>query len=67
MKHMKIYAARDKNTGKLVTDLTTRGNKFWLRQGDCEAAINRYNCGKCHSRKGYDLELVVYELVEVKE
>lgn len=67
MKHMKIYAVRDKNTGKLVTDLTTRSNKFWLRRGDCEAAISRYNCGMCHSRKGYDLELVVYELVEVEE
>ena len=63
---MKLYAARDKNTGKLVTDLTSPGHKFWHRKGDCENAIRNYNSNR-YRRGNYDLELVTYELVEVKE
>lgn len=63
---MKLYAARDKNTGKLISTLTSPGHKFWQRRCDCEAAISRYNCDR-YRRGNYDLELVVYELVEVKE
>lgn len=63
---MKLYAARDKNTGKLVTGLTSPSHKFWHRRADCEAAITRYNYDRW-KRHNYDLELVVYELVEVKE
>lgn len=63
---MKLYAARDKNTGKLVTGLTNPSHKFWHRQGDCENAIRNYN-NSMYKRHNYDLELVVYELVEVKE
>lgn len=63
---MKLYAARDKNTGKLVSDLTSKGHKFWHRRADCEAAIRRYN-GQTYKWRNYDLELVVYELVEIKE
>ena len=29
---MKIYAARDKNTEKFVSDLTSRHKKFWDRK-----------------------------------
>lgn len=60
------YAARDKNTGKLVSGITNPSHKFWQRQGDCESAIRRYNCDR-YKRGNYDLELVTYELVEVKE
>ena len=63
---MKLYAARDKNTGKLVTGLTSPSHKFWQRKGDCENAIMNYN-NERYKRKNYDLELVTYELVEVKE
>lgn len=63
---MKLYAARDKNTGKLVSGLTNPSHKFWHRRGDCEVAIRRYNESK-YKRGNYDLELVVYELVETKE
>lgn len=63
---MKLYAARDKNTGKLVTGLTSPSHKFWHRRADCEAAISRYNNDR-YKWHNYDLELVVYELVEVKE
>ena len=65
-RQMKLYAARDKNTGKLVTSLTNPSHKFWHRRADCEVAINRYNSDR-YKRHNYDLELVVYELIEVKE
>ena len=63
---MKLYAARDKNTGKLVSDLTNPSHKFWHRREDCAAAIRRYY-ERRYRRSNYDLELVVYELVETKE
>lgn len=63
---MKLYAARDKNTGKLVTGLTSPSHKFWQRKSDCEKAIMNYNNSR-YKRTNYDLELVTYELVEVKE
>ena len=34
---MRLYAARDKNTGKLVSGITNPSHKFWQRQGDCES------------------------------
>lgn len=63
---MRLYAARDKITGKLVSNITNPGRKFWQRQGDCENAIKNYNHYNRNYKK-YDLELVTYELVEVKE
>lgn len=63
---MKLYAARDKNTGKLVSDLTNPKHKFWQRKGDCFLAINKYN-HDMYKRGNYDLELVTYELIEVEE
>lgn len=63
---MRLYAARDKNTGKLVSNITNPGHRFWRRQGDCENAIRNYNHYSRNYKK-YDLELVTYELVEVKE
>lgn len=63
---MKLYAARDKNTGKLVSDLTSPGHKFWHRRTDCENAIRNYNMSR-YKYRDYNLELVVYELVEVTE
>lgn len=61
---LRLYAARDKNTGKLVTGLTSPSHKFWHRRADCEAAIRKYN-NSMYKRGNYDLELVEYELVEV--
>lgn len=63
---MRLYAARDKNTGKLVSNITNPGHKFWSRQGDCEKAIRNYNYYN-RNYKEYDLELVTYELTEIKE
>lgn len=66
-KQMKLYAARDKNTGKLVNDITNPSRKFWQRKGDCGKAIRSYNGGYTRARKGYDLELVEFKLVEVNK
>ena len=63
---MKLYAARDKNSGKLVSNITSPGHKFWQRKADCENAINRYKSGDCYRRGNYDLELVTFELIEVE-
>lgn len=51
-----LYAARDKNTGKLVSDITNPRRKFWERQGFCEQAIRNYYA-YCYKPR-YDLELV---------
>lgn len=60
----KIYAARDKSTGKLVSDITNPRRKYWDRRGNAEAAIRNYI--QRRARKYKELELVVYELVEVE-
>lgn len=63
MKTKYIYAVRNKNTGKLVSDLTSKSKKFWLRKADAENAIY----SPYYHYKTCDLELVTYELVEIKE
>lgn len=68
MNNKYLYAARDKSTGKLVCDITSPGKRFWQRQADAIAAINRHNSERgyyYYSRHG-ELELVTFELVEVK-
>ena len=64
---MRLYAARDKNTCKLVSGITSTSHKFWQRKGDCENAIEKYNKNKKWNTTNYDLELVTYELIEVKD
>ena len=54
---MKVYAARDKNTGKFVSDLTSHRKKFWERKNACIDAVNRYNSHSYRFRN-YDLEVV---------
>ena len=65
-----IYGARDTSTGKLVNDITNPGRKFWEMKGNCVNAINAYNNRTSYSGRWHKhgpLELVVFELVEVKE
>lgn len=59
-----LYAARDKSTGKLVSDITNPRKKYWQRYGDAINAITKHNSRKY--RKHGELELVTFELVEVK-
>ena len=63
---MKVYAARDKNTGKFVSDLTSRSKKFWERKNACVEAISNYNSHSYRFRN-YNLELVELVCVESKE
>lgn len=60
---MRLYAVRNKDTGKLIArGLTNPPHKFWEVKGYCEDAIK-------HGKKlGWDnLEIVTFELVEIKE
>lgn len=63
---MKVYAARDKNTGKFVSGLTARHKKFWDRKNACMDAINRYNSSG-YRFGNYDLEIVELTCVESKD
>ncbi len=62
----KLYAVRDKETGKLVSDITNPGHKFWEVKGWAKRAVEDYN-NRTVKRKHGQLELVCFELVEVKE
>lgn len=61
-----MYAVRDAATGKLVTNLTNPGHKYWEKRGNCVNAIEAYNKSRWRKHK-YEgpLELVTFELVEV--
>ena len=63
--NMRLYAARDKKTGKLVSGITNPSHKFWQSKGTCQRAIDNYNFYHRNS-KMYDLEIVEFELVEIK-
>lgn len=58
---MKLYAVRDKNTGKFVNDITNPKHKFWEKKGSCESAINRTK------RNKEDLELVELTCIKNSE
>lgn len=56
-----LYAVRDKTTGKLVSDLTSKHKKYWEQYNACRQAIQN----SWHRNKD-KLEIVTFELVEVK-
>lgn len=62
---MILYAARDTNTGKLVSDLTTKHKKFWEKEKAIKEVINKATNRRYP--KYNSLELVTFELVEVKD
>lgn len=62
----KLYAVRDKETGKLVSYLTSPNRRFWESKRWAEKAIEEYNCRTVRRKHGR-FELVCFELVEVKE
>jgi hypothetical protein len=66
MKNDIIYAARDTSTGKLVSDITNPGRKYWDKRGNAVNAINAYNRRTVKYRHG-TIELVAFKLVEVEE
>ncbi len=62
---LKIYAVRNPETGKLVSDLTNPRKKFWQRKDAAQCAIREAVCGRW--KKYNSLELVTFKLVEVTE
>ena len=70
MKKTYLYSARDTSTGKLVSDITRPGKKYWQRKEAAEEAIYKYNNKLNYygrSKRYGKLELVTWELVEVRE
>lgn len=75
MANERLYAARDVNTGKLVSDITNPRRKYWDRKGNAEKAIEYYNRSYANKKlKPFDnkgehgtIELVTFELVEVED
>lgn len=63
MANNRIYAVRDTDTGKLVSDITNPRRKYWDRKGNALEAIRN---GRRNSRHK-NMKLVVFELMEVEE
>lgn len=61
---VKVYATRDKNTGKYVSNLTSHRKKFWERKNACIEAVAKYNGYSWNKR---DLEVVELVCVENEE
>lgn len=72
---LRLYAARDTATGKLVSDITNPRRKYWDKRGNAVSAIDCYNRGYANRKlprsanKGEHgtLELVTFRLVEVED
>ena len=65
-----LYAAREIATGKLVSNITNPRRKYWDKRGNAVNAITYHNNRPPHWRKPNmpgQVELVVFELVEVKD
>lgn len=73
MSELRIYAARDTVTGKLVNDITNPKRKYWDKRGNAIQAIEYYNdryANKSLSRgtnrgEHGQIELVTFRLEEV--
>lgn len=59
---LRLYAVRDTDTGKLVSDITNPRRKYWDRKGNAMSAIQR----SPHYRRDH-LKLVTFNLVEVND
>ena len=58
-----LYAARNPETNKLVSDITSPTKKFWQKKEFAQEAIRKATSGRW---KQYErLELVTFKLVEV--
>ena len=65
-KKPRLYAVRDLETGKLVSDITNPRRKYWDKRGNAEAAIRDYSPRSRNKGKHGKLELVIFDLVEVQ-
>ena len=74
-KELRLYAARDTSTGKLVSDITNPKRKYWDKRGNAVSAIDTYNRSYANRKLPYSankgehgiLELVTFKLVEVTD
>jgi hypothetical protein len=72
---LRLYAARDTSTGKLVSDITNPKRKYWDKRGNAVSAIDYYNRAYANRKLPYSenkgehgtLELVTFRLVEVND
>ena len=39
---LRLYAVRDKKSGKFVNNITNPKHKFWEKRGSCESALKSY-------------------------
>ena len=60
---MFIYGVKDKNTGTLINNLTTKHKKYWDKYDACEKAIK--NSYSYTPREKDNFEIVTFKLVEV--
>ena len=64
MKDNIIYAVRDEDTGKLVSNITNPRKKYWDIRGHAVNACQKALCRAWETRK---LKVVAFKLVEVEE
>lgn len=72
---LRLYAARDTATGKLVSDITNPRRKYWDKRGNAVSAIDCYNRGYANRKLPHSankgehgtLKLVTFRLVEVED
>ena len=63
-----IYGARDKVTGKLISDIVSPRRKYWDRKDNAEKAINTHNESIRNGyRNAHEVELVEFELIELSK
>lgn len=63
-----LYAAREIDTGKLVSNITNPRRKYWDKKGNAMNAIEYHNYKHPRWRKPGEpgkVELVKFELIEV--
>lgn len=58
-----VYGAREIESGKLVSDITSPRKKYWQQENACKQAINKHNSGRSFSQYG-KLEFVKFRLIE---
>ena len=58
-----VYGAREIESGKLVSDITSPRKKYWQQENACKQAISKHNSGRSFSQYG-KLEFVKFRLIE---
>lgn len=64
---IELYAVKDKNTGKFVSNITNPRRKFWEKEGFCKQAVANYYNYKARYGVKHDLEMVELFCVDANE